>query len=142
MGRSIIMSTIRYELGFSGLKRKFHETFQQYVADKLLNLELTSPAFWIAVSNAAPLALNQLFECVFAPYTLELLIVEDLAVDEGKVSIVRDHSKVYGELIIDANTEDGLLDDIIQTIMHTNLEASISDPFLSFSLSQQCPFRT
>jgi hypothetical protein len=129
MGRSIIISTVRYGLGFSGLEKKFHETFQRYVGDKLSNPELASPAFWIAVSNAAPLALNQLFECVFAPYASDLLIAQDLAVDEGKASIVREHSKAYGELIIDANTEDGLLDDIIQSIMHTDLEASISNPF-------------
>ena len=142
MGRSIIVATVRYGLGFSGLEKNFHETFQRYVADKLSNPELTSPAFWIAVSNAAPLALNQLFECVFAPYTSDLLIAQDLAVDEGKASIVREHSKAYGELIIDANTEDGLLDSITQSIMHTDLEASITNPFLSFSLSQQWPFRT
>jgi hypothetical protein len=127
MGRSIIVSAVTYGLGFLGQEKHFHETFQQYVSDKLVNPEVESPSFWIAVSDTALLALKQLFECVFAPYITKLLIAQDLAVDEEEAFIVRERSKVYGELIIGGNTEDGLLDNIIQSIIHpwANLEASL-----------------
>lgn len=126
MGRTIIVSTIRYSLGFSGEEKRFHESFEQYLSDKLVNPGVTSPSFWISLSGTAPLALNQLFECVFAPYITELLIAQDLAVDEVKALTIREHSKLYGELIIDANTEDGLFDKIIQSTIRrrTDLEAS------------------
>jgi len=127
MGRSIIMAAVTYALGFSGQEKHFHETFQQYVSAKLTNPEVKSPSFWIAVSDAEPLALQQLFECVFTPYITELLIAQDLAVDEPEALIVREHSKLYGELIIGGDTEDGRLDNIIQSIIHpqANLEASL-----------------
>lgn len=124
MGRTIIVSTIRYALGFSGQEKNFHKAFQEYLSNKLVNPGTTRPAFWISVSGTSPLGLNQLFECVFAPYIAELLITQDLAVDEGQALTIREHSKLYGDLIINANTEDGLLDNVIQSTIHTNLEAS------------------
>lgn len=54
----------------------------------------------------------------FALYITELLIAQDLAVDEEEALIVKECSKVYGELIIGGNTEDGLLDTIIQSTIH------------------------
>ena len=54
----------------------------------------------------------------FALYITELLIAQDLAVDEEEALIVQERSKVYGELIIGGNTEDGLLDTIIQSTIH------------------------
>ena len=65
MGRSIIVSSVTYMLGFLGQEKHFHKTFQQYVSDKLVNPEVKSPSFWIAVSDTELLALKQLFECVF-----------------------------------------------------------------------------
>lgn len=130
MGRTIIVSTIRYALGFSGQEKDFHKTFQEYLSHKLVNPGTTRPAFWISLSGTAPLGLNQLFESVFAPYIAELLIAQDLAVDKSQALSIRERSKLYGELIINANTEDGLLDDIIRSTIHTNFEASLVISFI------------
>jgi len=129
MGRTVIVSTVTYGLNFLSQEQKFHQTLREYISAKLMDPKTQSPNYWISLSSTAPLALTQLFECVFAPYIAELLIAQDLRLDLRQALVIRERSKLYREVVIDANTDDGLLDEIIRGIIHSPREAREASPF-------------